>query len=264
MFARRRMEQAAAARGDVRRGAQARRASCAAARRRRWSTPPTRTTPDHQVGSPEDIVLIVAGGEAGRYSAVLGPVPGHGLADRLPGGRHGVREPVRRAPSARPSRSRRAATASSGRRVALLDISKRRGDEFLDRIEARLREHGAETFRVVEGDLLQARRARADPPHRRPRRPGGGGPRRLRLMHVVQCARHGQARAARGSHGGGRDRAVRSTRPSSRRACSACRTTAWSTSRIPVQLLTLDELHARADAVFEQIVARLVRPRDGG
>jgi hypothetical protein len=32
--------------------------------------------------------------------------------------------------------------------IALLDITKRRGDEFLDRIEARLREHGAETFRV--------------------------------------------------------------------------------------------------------------------
>jgi hypothetical protein len=32
--------------------------------------------------------------------------------------------------------------------VALLDITKRRGDEFLDRIEARLREHGAATFRV--------------------------------------------------------------------------------------------------------------------
>ena len=32
----------------------------------------------------------------------------------------------------------------------------------------------------------------------------------------------------------------------------------------PVQLLTLDELRAQADAVFEQIVARLVRPRDGG
>jgi len=28
----------------------------------------------------------------------------------------------------------------------------------------------------------------------------------------------------------------------------------------PVQLLTLDELHAQADAVFEQIVARLVSP----
>ena len=37
-----------------------------------------------------------------------------------------------------------------GARVALLDITKRRGDEFLDRIEARLREHGAETFRVVK------------------------------------------------------------------------------------------------------------------
>jgi hypothetical protein len=32
----------------------------------------------------------------------------------------------------------------------------------------------------------------------------------------------------------------------------------------PVQLLTLDELHARADAVFDEIVARLVRSRDGG
>jgi hypothetical protein len=37
-----------------------------------------------------------------------------------------------------------------GARIALLDITKRRGDEFLDRIEARLREHGAETFRVAK------------------------------------------------------------------------------------------------------------------
>ncbi len=37
-----------------------------------------------------------------------------------------------------------------GARVALLDISKRRGDEFLDRIETRLQEHGAQTFRVVK------------------------------------------------------------------------------------------------------------------
>jgi len=31
----------------------------------------------------------------------------------------------------------------------------------------------------------------------------------------------------------------------------------------PVQLLTLDELHARADAVFDEIVARLVADRSG-
>ena len=37
-----------------------------------------------------------------------------------------------------------------GARVALLDINKRRGDEFLDWIEARLHEHGADTFRVVK------------------------------------------------------------------------------------------------------------------
>jgi hypothetical protein len=41
--------------------------------------------------------------------------------------------------------------ALHGARVALLDISKRRGDEFLDRIEVRLHEHGAQTFRLVKG-----------------------------------------------------------------------------------------------------------------
>ena len=52
---------------------------------------------------------------------------------------------------------RRAATplvprgrALDGATVVLLDINKRRGDEFLDRVEARLREHGAETFRVAK------------------------------------------------------------------------------------------------------------------
>jgi hypothetical protein len=37
-----------------------------------------------------------------------------------------------------------------GARVALLDITKRRGDEFLDRIEERLHARGAHTFRIVK------------------------------------------------------------------------------------------------------------------
>jgi len=37
-----------------------------------------------------------------------------------------------------------------GARVALLDINKRRGDEFLDRIEELLRARGAETSRFVK------------------------------------------------------------------------------------------------------------------
>jgi hypothetical protein len=37
-----------------------------------------------------------------------------------------------------------------GATVALLDINKRRGDEFLDRIEALLRAEGAQTFRLVK------------------------------------------------------------------------------------------------------------------
>jgi hypothetical protein len=35
-----------------------------------------------------------------------------------------------------------------GARVALLDITKARGDEFLDRVEHLLRARGAETFRI--------------------------------------------------------------------------------------------------------------------
>ena len=37
-----------------------------------------------------------------------------------------------------------------GARVALLDINKRRGDEFLDRVEELLHARGAQTFRVVK------------------------------------------------------------------------------------------------------------------
>ena len=37
-----------------------------------------------------------------------------------------------------------------GARVALLDITKRRSDEFLDRIEELLRARGAQPFRVVK------------------------------------------------------------------------------------------------------------------
>jgi hypothetical protein len=40
--------------------------------------------------------------------------------------------------------------ALDGASVALLDITKRRSDEFLDRIESLLHAHGAQTFRVVK------------------------------------------------------------------------------------------------------------------
>jgi hypothetical protein len=40
--------------------------------------------------------------------------------------------------------------ALDGTCVALLDITKRRSDEFLDRIDALLRARGAQTFRVVK------------------------------------------------------------------------------------------------------------------
>jgi hypothetical protein len=49
---------------------------------------------------------------------------------------------------AEPLAARRPALA--GRCVGLLDISKARGAQFLDRLEELLREHGAETFRVAK------------------------------------------------------------------------------------------------------------------
>jgi hypothetical protein len=53
--------------------------------------------------------------------------------------RHRQAEPL----AARPA-------ALSGARVALLDITKRRGAPFLDRIETHLQAAGAETFRVTK------------------------------------------------------------------------------------------------------------------
>jgi hypothetical protein len=41
--------------------------------------------------------------------------------------------------------------ALEGATVVLLDITKRRGDEFLDRIEARLHDRGARTLREAKG-----------------------------------------------------------------------------------------------------------------
>ena len=54
-------------------------------------------------------------------------------------GRHRPAEPLAPRP-----------TSVRGARIALLDISKRRGDEFLDRIEALLNAQGAQTFRLVK------------------------------------------------------------------------------------------------------------------
>ena len=73
----------------------------------------------------------------------------------------GARTPIPPAP--RPD-------ALNGRTVALLDISKNRGAEFLDRVELRLRERGADVERYCKplfsrpatGELVERIAARAD------------------------------------------------------------------------------------------------------
>ena len=203
--------------GDGASSACARRCSTAVSRPAgslRWgeTTPLVNAADDDELvrkwSSPDDIMLVVAGGEAGRYSAVFGPCLGMNTERDLKGGsvdyvspfdeRRRVTEPLAPRPA-----------DLSGARVALLDITKRRGDEFLDRVEELLHARGAQTFRRRQGDLLQARERRDRAADRRPRRPRGRGPRRLRVLHVVQCARHGRARTARNRHRGGGDRTVR-------------------------------------------------------
>ena len=49
-----------------------------------------------------------------------------------------------------PSRWPRGATRLPAARIALLDINKRRGDEFLDHLERRLQTEGAKTFRLTK------------------------------------------------------------------------------------------------------------------
>ncbi len=95
-------------------------------------------------------------------------------------------------------RERLARPASlSGLTVGLLDISKPRGDVFLDRIEERLVEHRRQRQALPQADVHQARAGRPAPPDRH-RVPGRHrGPRRLRQLHVVQCARHQRSRTAR-------------------------------------------------------------------
>ncbi len=58
-----------------------------------------------------------------------------------------VAEPLARAP--RPA-------ALEGRRVVLLDITKNRGAEFLDRVEQHLQRRGAETFRIAKETFSRA------------------------------------------------------------------------------------------------------------
>ena len=77
-----------------------------------------------------------------------------------------------------------------GRTIGLLDIAKMRGDVFLDRLEVLLHERGGQGPAVQEADLHQAGARRSAPRDRDSVRDGDRGARRLRQLHVVQCARH--------------------------------------------------------------------------
>ena len=111
-------------------------------------------------------------------------------------------QPARRAgcsippASARPACGRgcRAWRVSRAPRVGLLDISKARGDVFLDRLAERLAGAGGEGAALPQAHLHQARARRPATGDRDALRRGDRSPRGLRQLYVVQCARHGRSR----------------------------------------------------------------------
>ena len=92
----------------------------------------------------------------------------------------------------------------AGQHIALLDISKPGGKVFLDRIEERLNAAGAKVDALRQADVHQARPGGPAPRDRHELHAGDRSARRLRQLHVVQCARHrrsgasGPARRVRG------------------------------------------------------------------
>ena len=88
----------------------------------------------------------------------------------------------------------RAAAVADGQAVGLLDITKPRGNVFLDRLEELLPSRACGCERYRKPTFTKAGAGRPPPRDRHEVRRGHRGARRLRLVHVVQCARHHRSR----------------------------------------------------------------------
>ena len=147
---------------------------------------------------PGGLLIVHAGGGAGLFSAIIG-----GWANGETGSQPSRRrsDDMSRSHDHRPRSHRRAASRaerrccsgrrrSTGRTIGLLDISKPRGNVFLDRLEHRL-DSGGRTGRTVrQADVHQAGARRPASRDRDEVRRRDRSARRLRVVHVVQCARH--------------------------------------------------------------------------
>ena len=102
-----------------------------------------------------------------------------------------------------------------GHVIALLDISKPRGDVFLDQLSRRLAEGGAQVRRYKKPTFTKPAPGRPPPGDRHAVHAGDRSARRLRQLYVVQCARHRRSRASGPSR---RLRRVRRVHPGGRRA----------------------------------------------
>ena len=146
---------------------------------------------------PDGLLIVRAGGEAGLFSAIIGGWPGQSVRDEC----QAVTKEIcsmnpstkLRDPTAESSPTRRARLAPpssiDGKTVALMDIGKSRGAEFIDRLERHFKKAGVATKRyrkptntkVAPLALMQQIAAEAQL--------AVIAFKRLRLLHIVQSAR---------------------------------------------------------------------------
>ena len=168
-----------------------------------------------------------------------------------------VLDPDQRAPGRRARRCCLGPTSLDGRTIGLLDISKPRGNIFLDRLEERSTSAGARVERYKKPtftkpapvDLRHEIATQCDARDR--------GPRRLRELHVVQCARHRRSRSAGACPSVFVASAEFVQAADAQAASLGFPTVARVFTPHPIQDRTDDEMRAYADAAYDEILAKL-------
>lgn len=144
----------------------------------------------------------------------------------------------------------------AGKRIALLDITKKRGAEFLDRIEALVRAQGAEAFRISKETLSKpASTAVVD-------RVVAEADAVIEALADCGSCTSGIVHDAVRLEQRGVPTAAVATEVFLDEALEQAKVLGMPDYRVvliphPVQLLTTAELHSRADAAFDLILVRL-------
>ena len=139
------------------------------------------------------ILIVHCGGRAGLFSMIIGGWAGgdvgQSAGDAANRAMKKLLDPTNEANPASRERLPRL-SGLDGVTVGLLDISKPRGDLFLNRLQEKLEARGASVRRYRKPTFTKPAPVDLAAAGRRRVRGGHRSARRLRILHFVQCARH--------------------------------------------------------------------------